>query len=154
MFNEIVTGLVIGIALSVFLLLVGLFVVHKFNFSDYVPTLVYCIMSKDTPLWSMVACAMTLSVLGRLGYWGVSEGGSAKVAVLWGIGMWIGTFALYRILWAVSVVGLSVSRWGSVWELTRTKGNVHRSADQKINFSIMVISAVLTTWLAMQGVYN
>jgi hypothetical protein len=154
MLNVIFNGLMTGVVLSVLLLFVCLFIVCKFSFRDYLPTAVYCVVAKDTPLWYMVAGVMTLSVIGHMGYWGVIEGGPAKAAVFWGIGIWIATFALYRVLWAVSVVGFNPRKWNDVWHLTRTKGNVHRTADQKISFVIVVVSAILTTWMAMQGVYG
>jgi hypothetical protein len=86
--------------------------------------------------------------------WGVNTGGVAKQAVLWGVVMHFGTFWFYRIVWAISEVGMHPKLWNNVWKLTRTKGNVHRSADQKITYAILVTSVVLTTWLAVQGVYG
>lgn len=154
MLEVILTGVVFGIAISVLLLLFVMFVVHKFNFKDYVPTLVYVVVAKETPLWYMVAGVVTTSVLVALANWGIDEGGVAKLAVMWGGLMYVGTFVLYRVLWAISVAGMNVKKWNGVWALTRTRGNVHRAADQKISFVILVVSAILTTWLALQGVYG
>jgi phosphatidylglycerophosphate synthase len=131
-----------------------MFMTHKFNFKSYIPTMVFVVVSKDTPLWYMVAFVITLSVVGSLANWGVGSGGVARAAVFWGVGMFFFTFTVYRVLWAMSEVGTNVKKWNNVWKLTRTKGNVHRAADQKISFAIVVISAVLTTWLAVQGVYG
>lgn len=154
MLEAILNGVMLGIVASVVLLVVVLFIVHKFNFSSYIPTVVYVVVSKDTPLWYMVAGVIVTSVVISLADWGVGSGGVTRVAVFWGIGIYFCTFVTYRVLWAISEVGLNVRKWNNVWKLTRTKGNVHRAADQKISFAIVVVSTVLTTWLAMQGVYG
>jgi hypothetical protein len=154
MSEAILNGLVAGIGISLVLALIVIIKVCGLRFKDYVPTLVFTMVAKETPFWYMVGAVTTLCVVASLANWGFGHNGVTKLAVAWGVVMYFGTFVLYRGLWAISVAGMNVSKWDDVWKLTKTKGNVHRKADQKISFIILVMSVLLTTWMAVQGVYG
>lgn len=154
MLEALLNGVMLGIVVSIVLICFVMFTVHKFNFKSYVPTFVYVVVSKDTPLWWMIFGVTMTCVLASMINWGWSSGGVAKAAVLWGVVMHFGTFWFYRIIWAISEVGPNPKYWNNVWRLTRNKPSIQRAADQKITFAILVTSVILTTWLAVQGVYG